>query len=1179
MSALTPTAIPRAAVVFAAGLLMGALLLPAGAAQARKRDRLPPRIRSATTLDSDRDGHIDAVLLSYSERIKTRGGTGRRVFKVAGYTITKTARRDKRTVMLSLAERTAFDTGARPRITYTPQRRKVKKGKRKRRNPDYRQAVFDRAGNQAFSGSFRTVVDGAVPLLVSARTEDGNGDGHIDGVVAVFSEAVRTPSGSPAGVAGRTITAIGKPAAEQLRFSIKPSPLIDTETRPRISFPGSGSRVTDLARNPLPAGQARTPADAAAPVLVGAVTSDQGGTSGKLDHVQLNFSEPVTHAADADGSYPITVAGHSIASVGAASGNAVTVTLSETSGFDTGASPAVTYAHGRSAAIVDAAHNETPSRSFNATGDGAVPVLVAGRTGDVDANGKLDHVAARFSENVSFTGGGTDFAVGGRTVTNIAAASGTDIGVTIQEAGFDTDARPSLTYSPSGTPVVDATGHPAAGATLAQSDDTAPPVIVAAKTSDANNDGRLDGIDLTYSEGVSHGVDSSAPFPLDVAGKEILSVGAASGTSLRVNLKAGGAPDTGDQPNVTYATGAGPVTDGAQNGAGDQTFTATEDKARPVMISAVTADNSPDNGQIDAVTTQWSESIDRASTANGGTFDVDAPYAVGGSALTIGATTIDIPITRPNPRPASDRGGDPLFDVTYKATGTLVKDKAAAPNDAWPDGPAEAAVQARPVCTDDTDEQDDSEAAAKTMPAAKRISMLCGADVDWRKFHASQNDAVSVSVGAGGTINTQPELRLGGSPVGTLVDRGVGLDDDLSDTCTDVAGCDYTLKIATATYSPDDVYCTNWSTSGDAKCGVQPGDLVITEVGNNGASSFVELKNASNQTLDIQGLKITDTSGTTCTIKDPSGNGPMNVAAGQYVWGDETNDGNFTCAAGGDINVAPAGEEIFFKDGSIVIDSADLRGVTPSASHSLELSRSPEDADQNDTLLDPTNPVHPANWCYTFKGDTKGEAGDGCDDYVINEVLLNANDLLGPDDGRTFIELRGNPSAVAGSRLLGSYILTRFHAVASADATLEMEHVLPTDADPGVDGFYVIADANDLTGATTVPGFDLKFADLDPANADESVQLLRAGTPDATCPGGSVADAVGLWNADGRGTFDEKRSCRTVEMTDTESFPAPGDGKSASRGPAATDSNNNSLDFVVNFSPSPGSPAIDPNPS
>jgi hypothetical protein len=39
------------------------------------------------------------------------------------------------------------------------------------------------------------------------------------------------------------------------------------------------------------------------------------------DQLVLTYSEPVTHAADADGTYPFTVEGYTIASVQAASGS------------------------------------------------------------------------------------------------------------------------------------------------------------------------------------------------------------------------------------------------------------------------------------------------------------------------------------------------------------------------------------------------------------------------------------------------------------------------------------------------------------------------------------------------------------------------------------------------------------------------------------------------------------------------------------------------------------------------------------------------------------------------------------------------------------------------------------------------------------------------------------------
>ncbi|HVL33845.1 MAG TPA: hypothetical protein VM600_09735, partial [Actinomycetota bacterium] len=112
--------------------------------------------------------------------------------------------------------------------------------------------------------------------------------------------------------------------------------------------------------------------------------------------------------------------------------------------------------------------------------------------------------------------------------------------------------------------------------------------IVSALTADANNDGRIDQINLTFSTPMAgQPVKAAAPGApgFRVEGYEIASFGAWSptGQQLTINLTQKSTPDTGAKPTVEYTSGGGGV-----NTAGLEMesvrFERTLDRAKPVIV-------------------------------------------------------------------------------------------------------------------------------------------------------------------------------------------------------------------------------------------------------------------------------------------------------------------------------------------------------------------------------------------------------------------------------------------------------------------------------------------------------------------------------------------------------------------------------------------------------------------
>ena len=97
--------------------------------------------------------------------------------------------------------------------------------------------------------------------------------------------------------------------------------------------------------------------------------------------------------------------------------------------------------------------------------------------------------------------------------------------------------------------------------------DTKPPQIVKAQMADANANGRVDHLVLTYSEPVDHAADSDGTYPFTVTGYTINSIEAANGSStLTIDLVEKSGSDLLAKPTVKYVPGvASIVTDLAGN--------------------------------------------------------------------------------------------------------------------------------------------------------------------------------------------------------------------------------------------------------------------------------------------------------------------------------------------------------------------------------------------------------------------------------------------------------------------------------------------------------------------------------------------------------------------------------------------------------------------------------------
>lgn len=144
--------------------------------------------------------------------------------------------------------------------------------------------------------------------------------------------------------------------------------------------------------------------------------------------------------------------------------------------------------------------------------------------------------------------------------------------------------------------------------------DVTAPTVTSAETQDTDGNGNIDAIRLTFSEII----DDSRLLPgadgwdvSDPAGSEQIGTGdTANDNILVLTFGEGPTPDTANTPTVTYTPSVEPRSTHDLAGNGLEAYEGTpEDKALPVLLSAVTRDGDTD-GQIDAVELTFSENID-----------------------------------------------------------------------------------------------------------------------------------------------------------------------------------------------------------------------------------------------------------------------------------------------------------------------------------------------------------------------------------------------------------------------------------------------------------------------------------------------------------------------------------------------------------------------------------------
>ncbi|WP_423750786.1 PGF-CTERM sorting domain-containing protein [Salinirarus marinus] len=594
-------------------------------------DYTAPAIGTATTNDSDANGAVDNVTVTFTEPINDSTVTVDD-FTVAGSTPSslRTGTADDAVVHLSLSSEIS-GTGVTPDVTLT-----TGSG-----------GVADLAGNANTSGGTVTAADGASPVVRSGSYADTNADGTVDAINVSFSEDVRYSSSAPYDGNGWTVNANGitglqlngsgtvVDAGSTLSLPATADPMLtgnSSALAPNVTYVrGSGGDVVDAASTPNEAvdGTNATLNDSARPTVADLAVSDSDGDA-LIDAVNVTFTEQVTGGSAFADFGTITLPDGSTATGGTVdtAAPATTFDISGVGGQATANTSAgqTDIAGDLSGTWTDTSPNSNALRATlddESVTDDAAPVALNANFTDPTGDGQVDWVNVTYSESVSDGGSAAGqwsvSRAGAIDVTSVDSVNRTPgatvvLDVTAATNATGGDPNPTLDYATTAGGVVDAAGNDAPTQSGIVANDSAAPRFRTAATNDTVPDGHIDRLNVTFTEPVT-GVSTA------VSGGELTLSG--SDTAASIDSTASG--DTaGDNRTIlrltegsTYDTNATPTVADAGSSIADRAATTNElpdtdvtasDGAAPYAHTAVYEDDNAD-GAVDAVNVTYSEPI------------------------------------------------------------------------------------------------------------------------------------------------------------------------------------------------------------------------------------------------------------------------------------------------------------------------------------------------------------------------------------------------------------------------------------------------------------------------------------------------------------------------------------------------------------------------------------------
>jgi len=543
--------------------------------------------------------------------------------------------------------------------------------------------IRDAAGNQSSFAS-AAPTDGAKPVLVSMTMLDTNANGRIDHVTAVFSETLAAYSagtgvwstltvpsnGTLSGVSVTTTTAT-------LTFTEGAGAQDTSVGSFTIALSTSVTGIRDAAGN-LSSFPATAPADGAAPVATATVMQDVNA-NGKVDRVSVTFSETIASSTD---TAPWTLAnvpsGGTLSAV-STSGPTATVAITEGAGAADTAVGSMTVALATSATGIRDAAGNLSSFAAAAPADGAKPILVSMTMQDTNANGRVDHVVAVFSETLAaYTAGNAPWTLANvpsaGSISSVAVAT-TTATLTLTEGGGAADTSVgsfTIALATNANGIRDAAANLSSFGATAPADGAAP-VRTAMVMKDANANGKVDQVSVTFSENLASSTDT-APWTLaNVPSGGTLSAVSTSGAVATVTIAEGAGAASTAVGTMTVALAASAT--GIHDAAGNQSSfaaAAPTDGAKPVLLTLTMLDSNT-NGRVDRATAVFSETLAAytagtvpwtlANTPSGGTL----------ASVAVATTTATLTITEGAGAQDTSVGS---FTIALATSGTGIRDAA-----------------------------------------------------------------------------------------------------------------------------------------------------------------------------------------------------------------------------------------------------------------------------------------------------------------------------------------------------------------------------------------------------------------------------------------------------------------------------------------------------------------------
>ena len=245
-------------------------------------DAAAPVVTYSAMFDADLNGKIDSMSVVFSENLKTGSGLFFTAgdFGINGYSVFSMDSTLQDTVQFVLTELAYFDTDSVATIDFLDPSK-----------------FEDLAGNVLVD---TTVIanDSAALVITEAYTHDNDGNGQLDSISVYFSEPILNGADGTIDFvlggtfSGRTLTAVSSGVDSVAVFTFNEVGVYNTDSVPTIDYSGSANLLDDSGNGYSNFNTPFTPTDAAAPVLVFAISLDKDST-GVVESIELEFSEPV----------------------------------------------------------------------------------------------------------------------------------------------------------------------------------------------------------------------------------------------------------------------------------------------------------------------------------------------------------------------------------------------------------------------------------------------------------------------------------------------------------------------------------------------------------------------------------------------------------------------------------------------------------------------------------------------------------------------------------------------------------------------------------------------------------------------------------------------------------------------------------------------------------------------